>query len=372
MVSEKLKLTVEQKKYRILLIEDNPINIRMMEDILLRSGYHVDVASNGLEGLDMVTQYTPDLILLDVVMPGLSGFEVCKRLKADPQTSLIPIIFMTAETEMDSIVQGFELGAVDYIKKPIQFRETIARIQTHLTVQGLRTGLEKEIQERESLISDLSAFTHMVAHDLKNPVTNIIGFSEILLSDRHRLDEATLENTLALVRKSGVKMHQIIDGLLMLANVRFKEVEFSDTDPLVLIKEVQARLHTQIEESGFEISYPENWPVVIGHPHWVEEVLANFVSNAIKYGGTPPKAEISYKIEGDNLKVMVKDNGHGLALEDQSKLFKPFIRLHTSVDGHGLGLSITKRIIEKLNGRVGVESCVGKGTTFFFTLPLAN
>ncbi len=368
-----VQLTVTNRKKRILLIEDNSINIHIVKDMLFRAGYEVNCATDGLEGLTMVKEFDPDLILLDVVMPEISGFEVCRRLKADPETAVIPIIFMTSESETDSIVQGFELGAVDYITKPFQFREMIARVQTHLTLRELRTSLENEIIERESLIADLSAFTHMVAHDLKNPVSNIMGFSDLLISHREGLSEQDVVASLGNIKNSGAKIHQIIDSLLLLANVRLKQVEYEPTDIKLLIYEVKSRLHTQIVDSGFELNFPEQWPKVVGYPPWIEEVLANFVSNAIKYGGIPPKAEISFSYEeNDFLKVMIKDNGEGLSLEDQAKLFQPFSRFHTGIQGHGLGLSITKRIIEKLDGVVGVETELGKGATFFFTVPLAE
>lgn len=373
MANSNSKIKVEPQKFRILMVEDNEINVRIMQEILEKTGYQVDCATNGQDGLKCVEESKPDLILLDVMMPVMGGFEVCSKLKANAETTDIPIIFMTAATDTKSIVQGFELGAVDYIKKPVQPQEMLARIKTHLTVRALQMGLNNEISNREELISDLTSFTHMMAHDLKNPISNILGFSEVLINDGKLLKEQTLIETVQYIKQSGEKAYEIIDSLLLLANIRLKDVPSEPVNLQLLILEAKTHFTHKFETENIEFNYSGNWPWVLGYSLWIEEVLANLISNAIKYGGTPPHIELKYKqIENNFIKISVKDNGEGLHPEQIGKLFQPFVKLHSSRDGHGLGLSIVKRIIEKMGGVVGAESRVGIGSSFYFTLPLAE
>lgn len=356
--------------FQILIIEDNEINIKIVLEILDDAGYHLVVCRNGEDGLAEAANLLPDLILLDVMLPGLDGFDVCRALKADKTTAVIPVIFMTADTEMDSIVQGFELGAIDYIKKPLEPRETLARIRTHLTMKSLREGLQKEIEEKEHLIADLQAFTQTVAHDLKNPVSNVLGFAEILENDFHRLNKDALMETVAFMKQSSLKVYQIIDSLLLLANIRLKEIEFAPINMEIIVLEAKARLSQDFAASEAELIMPESWPQVVGYSSWVEEVWFNYMSNALKYGGLPPCIELGYdELPDGSVRFFVKDNGDGLNKFQVEKLFKPFTRLHSSRHGHGLGLSIVQRIVEKLGGEVGVHSKLGQGSTFFFTLP---
>lgn len=357
----------------ILLVDDSKLVINLVSRFLEQSGYCVITAFSGAEGLEKARKLQPNLILLDVIMPDLNGFDVCTQLQQSEETAHIPIIFLTAETDTDSMVQGFDVGAVDYIKKPINPKEALARVRTHLKLQKLQVGLEKGIAQREALIADLSAFTHMVAHDLKNPLSTIMGFADLMQESYQQGDIATIETALPLIQQSGQKAYQIIDGLLLLANVRLKDVEYTAVNPHLIILEAMARLREQINDCQAKISYPTEWPTVIGFEPWLEEVWVNLISNAIKYGGALPEINLGFEKCADSalVKFFVTDNGAGLSEEEQAKLFTPFVRLHKKLPGHGLGLSNVSRIIEKLGGQVSVESHIGKGTTFFFTLPAA-
>ncbi|MBN1120738.1 MAG: HAMP domain-containing protein [Anaerolineae bacterium] len=232
--------------------------------------------------------------------------------------------------------------------------------------------LARQIEERNQLISELDAFAHTVAHDLKNPLANVFGFSELALAYYRDGDIDEVHMCLENIARYSVKMTDIIESLLMLATLRKEDaIETTPVDMTGVVDEVLLRLETMIEQSGAELVLPEKWPPAIGHHLWIEEVWANYISNAIKYGGQPPRIELGADQPVRGLvRFWIRDNGDGLSVEQQELVFTPFTRLHKlKAEGHGLGLSIVQRIVEKLGGSVGVESQPGSGSTFTFTLP---
>lgn len=228
--------------------------------------------------------------------------------------------------------------------------------------------------EREQLIGELDAFAHTVAHDLKNPLGMIRGYANMLSTDFEALTLSDIMQYLDHIELGVEKMVTLIDELLLFASVRrLDSVPSSPVEMKPIVAEALARLRWIIEENKAEIILPETWPLAWGYPAWVEEVWTNYLSNAIKYGGKPPRVEMGATVLADNrVQYWVRDNGEGIAEGDISRLFKQFTRLgDMRVTGHGLGLSIVSRIIEKLGGTVDAESTVGEGSTFSFTLPQA-
>jgi PAS domain S-box-containing protein len=218
---------------------------------------------------------------------------------------------------------------------------------------------------------ELDAFVHTVAHDLKDPLALVVGLAEVLREEYPTLSDRELCRYLRKVAQSGRKMSNIIDELMLLAGVRKIEVEMRPLDMGNIVAEAMQRLADMIEEHQAEIISPETWPVAWGYGPWVEEVWVNYLSNALKYGGRPPRVELGATAQSNGaVRFWVRDNGPGLTPEEQARLFTPFTRLEqVCVKGHGLGLSIVRRIVEKLDGQVGVESEVGQGSVFSFTLP---
>lgn len=218
---------------------------------------------------------------------------------------------------------------------------------------------------------ELDSFAHTVAHNLKNPISTVIGYTDYIIQDFAQLDEAEIRESAEIAKEAAYKASSIISELLLLARVRKSETQ---REPLVMediIYQVQSRLQPMIEEYKAEIVMPKTWPMVLGYAPWVEEVWINYVSNGIKYGGQPPRLELGATLQSDQMvRFWVRDNGAGLTSEAQGSLFVEFSRLNKfSVPGHGLGLSIVRRIVEKLGGHVGVKSEIGRGSEFFFTLP---
>jgi len=211
-----------------------------------------------------------------------------------------------------------------------------------------------------------------VAHDLKDPLGHVVGFAQVLEKDYAALPEGELRRYLHTMVQSGRKMSNIIDELLLLASVRkMEEVELGPLDMKGIVEDAQQRLTYLIEKHQAEIILPESWPVASGYGPWVEEVWVNYLSNAIQYGGRPPRVELGATVQADGqVCFWVRDNGPGLTPEEQARLFTPFTRLDQArAKGHGLGLSIARRIVEKLGGQVGVESQMDQGSVFTFTLP---
>lgn len=256
-------------------------------------------------------------------------------------------------------------------------QEIQERIQAQRALQSANEQLQKEIAIREQLIGDLNAFARMVAHDLKAPLQNQAILTHILDVKLRAINAP--EEILQLndqLQRIVQKQAEIIQELLTLASLRSQEVVLVPLDMGKVIQEVLNRLNFVIEDHAAQISIPNYWPVALGYAPWVEEVWANYLTNAIKYGGSPPIVQLGAFVEGDGfVRFWIQDNGDGISPEDQAKLFQDFRRVnHSRVEGHGLGLSIVARIIEKLGGKVGVDSRgrPGEGSRFWFTLRAAE
>jgi PAS domain S-box-containing protein len=240
-------------------------------------------------------------------------------------------------------------------------------------------ALQQYARDLEASNVELDAFAHTVAHDLKNPLTTLAGFGELLEQRHSAMSGKQLAESATNIARSARRMINIIDELLLLASVRqMEEVPTTLLDMTAIVTPAQDRLMDLIVACQGEIILPPVWPMAVGYAPWIEEVWVNYLSNALKYGGNPPQIELGFDVAKEavdqfpnfQIRFWVRDNGPGLTPEEQGRLFTPFTRLdQVRAKGHGLGLSIVRRIVEKLGGQVGVESEVGWGSTFWFTLP---
>lgn len=235
--------------------------------------------------------------------------------------------------------------------------------------------LEKRNQELILINRELNAFAHTVAHDLKSPLSTLSGYVETLLILLPDMEAAEIETSLRMMQRSSQTMHQIVDDLLLLAETRSENVQMSSLDMRQIVLQSQERLQTAIESTKAEIVLPSEWPMASGYAPWVEAVWVNYLSNGLKYGGSPPRLELGARTsDNGELEFWVWDNGPGINPEDHQLLFNEFTRLEQGkirARGSGLGLSIVQRIVTRLGGRVGVESQPGQGSRFYFTLPPA-
>ncbi len=350
--------------HRILVMEDDPPNRATLIDILELNGYGVISATNGPDGVALAQKERPDVILTDISMPGLTGFEVIRILHADEQTRAIPIIIVSASVEAEKMRQGMDLGAEDFIVKPFTEDQIL---------QSIRARLEKK-----SLLDELDAFAHTVAHDLKNPIAVLSMRAQLLRTLWDTADDAApscLQHIIELEKERLQRLNNIVDELLLLAGVRRQNVQPQRVEMEAIVHESLGRVENRVQQSGARVEQPAAWPAALGHGPWIAEVWTNYLSNAVKYGGQPPSIRLGADLlaEPARVRFWVQDNGPGLTPEQQAALFQPFSRVtQTRVKGHGLGLSIVRRIAEKLGGNAGVESKVGAGSRFWFELPAAN
>jgi signal transduction histidine kinase len=324
---------------------------------------------------------------------------IVSNVKADPRTKPIDLLEVHEERSalcVPLIVQDRTIGTVtlDNVSRYNAFTPehldllTVFANQVAVAIENARLyeRAQQEIAERmraeealrqhaaklQARNEELDAFAHTVAHDLKNPLGYIVGFAEALEESYATMPGEESRRYLHTMAQSGRKMGRIIDELLLLACVRkVTEVEMDLLDTASIVAEAQGRLALMIEEHQAEIILPDTWPVALGYGPWIEEVWVNYLSNAIKYGGQPPRVELGATVQPDGMvRFWVRDNGPGLLPEEQTRLFTLFTRLdQVRAKGHGLGLSIARRIVEKLGGQVGIESEIGKGSVFSFTLP---
>jgi signal transduction histidine kinase len=252
------------------------------------------------------------------------------------------------------------VGTVEDITKRKQAEETLRQYNLDLQARN----------------EELDAFAHTVAHDLKNLLTMILGYSEVLREDLAAMQLPNVEASLEAIARNSHKMENIIGEILLLAGVRKKEIKLEVLDMADIVAEACQRLTWMVEVQQAEIVLPTTWPTALGYGPWIEEVWVNYLSNGLKYGGLPPHLKLGGMIQDDGMvRFWVGDNGAGLTLEEQARLFSQFTRLDQArTKGHGLGLSIVRRIVEKLGGQVGIESAgiPGQGSTFYFTLPRAG
>ncbi len=365
----------------ILIVDDTLENLKLLSAMLTKRGYKVRAVRNGLHALQAVKTAPPDLILLDIMMPDMDGYEVCQRLKEDESTRDIPVLFISALGETGDKLKGFAVGGVDYVTKPFQAEEVLARVCTHLTLRHLMRQLQQanaelaqRIAELEERNAELDAFAHTVAHDIRGPLATILGYSELLEMDYESLTEESRRTCARNLNRSATMLNNIVDALLLLASVRKTDVVAQPLDMGQIVASVCERLKTTLSEYKAELILPEQWPQALGYAAWIEEVWANYIINGCKYGGKPPRLELGWDQPADGafVRFWVRDNGNGISPENQARLFVPFTRLNqVQTKGHGLGLSIVRRIVEKLGGQVGVESegIPGHGSLFYFTLP---
>lgn len=264
----------------------------------------------------------------------------------------------------------------DYTERDVQLVQRLAaKYAISLQRYWSENALQQRTAELQARNEELDAYAHTVAHDLRNPLSLITGYAEVLADDYETLSRAELQRHLSTIARVGRKMNNIVEELLLLAGLRRIDVTMEPLDMAHIVAEAEQRVADMAREYQAEISAPtaSAWPAVLGYAPWVEEVWVNYLSNAIKYGGRPPHVELGATVqEGGMVCFWVRDDGKGLTLEQQSMLFKPFTRLsQTQTDGQGLGLSIARRIVERLGGQVGVKSegVPGKGSVFSFTLP---
>ncbi|MBC8253018.1 MAG: hybrid sensor histidine kinase/response regulator [Ardenticatenia bacterium] len=356
----------QPEKVRVLVAEDSPLIAQLIKTLLERRGYSVVAeASTGREAVAMTEAVRPDLVVMDIQMPDMDGIEAAVQIRDRCPT---PVVILTAYETTELVERASAAGVGAYLVKPPNVEE----MERAIIIAMSRFKDMAELHERNR---ELNAFAHTAAHDLKNPLSVLIGFAELLEED---VDIMPLQERRDFIRgiiEHGHRAISIVDELLLLASLRQEEVTSRPMDVAEIVERAQERLADTIEHHKAEIILPGSWPQAMGHSPWIEEVWVNYLDNALKYGGRPPRAEFGATVQTDGMvRFWVRDNGDGLTSEEQGIMFMPFTRLdQVRTEGHGLGLSIVRRIVEKLGGTVGVDSTgvPGEGSLFYFELPQA-
>ena len=367
-----MTLPAERRGATLLIVDDKPQNLRLISDFLAEQGFELMLTRSGAQALEKIELSMPDLVLLDVTMPKMDGFEVCRRLKHNARTAALPVIFMTALDDTAHKVEGFRLGAVDYITKPIQREELLARIQHHLQLHSLQKELLSKSEDLAQKNAELEAYAHTIAHSLKTPLAAASRFLEIL--HKFKSDDMTADQRhLVQQASSALAMTgDAVDALLLLSTIAQQSVELQPLDMGALVGQVLGQLADLQARTRATITLPADWLPALGYAPWVGEVWLNLLSNALKYGGSPPSVELGGTREGSHVRFRVRDNGQTLSEQERSRVFIPFTRLHQErAAGHGLGLATVQRIVARLGGKVGISAGPQGGNEFFFELPAA-
>ncbi|EKQ66918.1 bacteriophytochrome (light-regulated signal transduction histidine kinase) [Leptolyngbyaceae cyanobacterium JSC-12] len=355
----------------ILLVDDTPDNLRLLSAMLTKRGFEVRKAIDGKSAIASAQADAPDLILLDIKMPEMEGYEVCQYLKADPTTRDVPVIFISALDDVMDKVRAFAAGGVDYITKPFQEAEVMARIENQLNIQRLQQRLLEQNNELVRSNRELEQFAHVVSHDLQQPLQSIIGFARLLLLKYQDSLDETAHDYLNRMMDSGNRMQRLIQDLLTYAQVGKQGDSFELVDCNQILAQVLENLQVALTEKKV-VLFHDSLPTLIGNEIKLIQLFQNLISNAIKFthpDNTPQVRVSVIKRENDWL-FGVHDNGIGIDAQNLEKVFDVFHRAHSSKNypGTGIGLATCKKIVELHRGRIWVESQLDVGTTFYFTL----
>ena len=376
------------ERHKILIVDDEERNIKLLKAYLITKQYETVEASNGEEALRMVNDFNPDLVLLDVMMPGIDGFEVCKRLKTDEKNKMIPVVMVTALREKEYRIKALEAGVDDFLTKPVDRTELMVRVKSLLRIKSYHDQLVhsfKEIALKNEKLKELEGvkegLTHMIIHDLNNPLTGVLGNLEIIKFDNDNLSETQLN----MIEKSlnyCADIRQLIQGILDVH--RMEEGKLQPVKELTDVTKMLADLMEQfisrakIEKISMTFSNSGEVPSAMIDPNLIKRVIANLLSNAIRHSpeGEEIKVSTGFLAEKNSIAFSVKDHGNGLASEYHQRIFDKFEQVELKNSGvtvgtGGLGLAFCKMAVEAHGGKVWVESDgAAKGCNFKFKIPV--
>jgi len=369
----------------VLIVDDTPENLQVLGEMLEQEGCQVRIATNGAQALQNVKISPPDLILLDIMMPGMDGYEVCRRLKADPDLSKIPVIFISALDLANQKVLAFREGAVDYVAKPFHSEEVVARVRTHLELKQYRDRLEKLAEERAKQLvhaerlAVLGTLSAGVAHEIRNPLSFIQGGAELMEIRLDTISPGTpIDQYLQDLRKN---IDHIKEGVSRIVAIIDAMRSFSrkDSDSMVLVDvgaciDMALRLCSNIVKRHQIVYQPPAtaMPRIMGRAQQLEQVFVNLLQNASDamgdmHGG---RLEITPVLLPDSIRITIQDNGPGIPEDKLEEVWAPFYTTKGEDKGTGLGLAISRGIIEEHHGSIQVRNNPLGGAEFIIELPL--
>ncbi len=360
----------------ILVVDDNPKNLQIIALTLRELNYKLIIADGGQKAIELSDRYQVDLILLDVMMPGIDGFEVCRIIKSNSKYAGVPIIFLTALSEKANLVKGFELGAVDYITKPFNKEELISRIKTHLDLKFARDELQCVTNNLAESNAIKDKMFSVIGHDLRSPVGSIKMMLELILGDFDNYEPKKIKETLNSLSKTTEEVFNLLENLLWWA--RSQNGTLAIFPENIELTSLVSGLY-YLNKGSFSLkniqfsNSVEKECLVHADMNMLKTVLRNLISNAIKFTPEGGTVSVSATEEGEFVEIRVSDTGVGISDDNLSKLFdekQQMSSLGTNNEaGSGLGLILCKNFVQSNNGKIRVESTLGKGSTFTVEIP---
>lgn len=371
-------MTDKQVAERILIVDDMPANIKVLGETL-KTDYNLSFARSGQKALEIATAHPHDLILLDIMMPEINGYTVCRRLKANPNTRNVPVIFITAKTREEDEAKGFELGAVDYITKPFSPALVLARVRTHLELKRHRDHLEEMIQERTNQLihsdrlATLGMISAAVAHEIRNPLFFISGSVELIQQTlKEKETDEEVFSSLERIIDGTRRIDKLIDTLRKYSGhetMRKKKCRLSD-----IIDDALNLLSYQFRKGGITFVTAISPELELYcDPQKLSQVFVNLLNNAGSAMGTRGgRVTLSAEQAADHLLIRIRDNGPGVDPGEADRIFEPFFTTKGKDEGTGLGLFIVRNIIEEHSGKIYLSPPAGRGAEFNISLPVSG
>jgi two-component system sensor histidine kinase/response regulator len=362
-----------EKQFLILIVDDVEENVQLLGNILQEHNYDVSFASNGKYALEVLESESPDLIMLDIMMPDMDGFEICRKIKENPKNKDIPIFFLTAKTQQEDIIKGFEMGAVDYVTKPFEISELIARVNTHLSLKRAKDDLVE-------LNLTKSKFFSIITNDIKDILLGIRSCSSFMLQEIDTNDFGNVSKYANILNKDSSKLYEFTENIIEWANIQTNSFESNNKKIIVkdLINDVINAHNEMITAKNIVTELIcEGSTVVEADFIAVSTILNKLVNNAVKYSYLGGRISITVLHKEKAIEICIADNGVCFETGVASKVFRldtpyPKTTGTSNEGGTGLGLIICKSLVEKLKGKIWLESKKHKGTTVFFAIPFSK
>ncbi|MEX2574454.1 MAG: hybrid sensor histidine kinase/response regulator [Balneolaceae bacterium] len=373
-ISSQNDLTI--KDALILIVDDAPENIQLLSRLLSKRDYRIAVASDGEKGISTARKVNPDLILLDIIMPDINGYSICRKLKEDPDLWEIPVIFISGRSEQQDIITGFRLGGADYITKPFNADELLARIETHLKIKKYRDFILVQKRELETLVATQDKLYSVIAHDLKASLDGILLLTEYIKDDVGKTSEIeSVQKSLTIITQSARSTSQMLDNLLKWCRIQLGEIRpsFRTLDLQECLRSCISIYTSYAAQKDIGINLDSRAVTISGDHNMLSVLFRNLISNAIKYSNRGGDIVIGLSEIENEVLVSVMDDGIGIPDDLKSRLFDPDdrpTRLGTDKEqSTGLGLLLCKDVARMHGGELTVDSEQGRGATFLVRLP---